>query len=195
MVGGRAGGTCPARGRGAAVAIGLALQGGEPERTPLEAALSGLGLAWATLDGTAAEGAQGAAANRALAAEMDELWLVGGCAQPATWRRLAPLRALGVLIGVDQPATTGRTADFLAGVVDAAAEAGHVALALRAAVQEAERAREGAMVAVGEAGQHGLAATGHACAAAIRAVLDALGPEGEAEVAAGAYRPARHLGR
>eukprot|EP00965_Chrysotila_dentata_P114859 3796539-Pleurochrysis_carterae.AAC.1 len=94
---------------------------------------------------------------------------------------MASLRALGVAVGDNVPLCAGRVADFLAGVANGAAESGHVVLALRAAAQEAAHAGEGALVALTGAELQGLASAGHDCATALVAVLDALGPGGEAE--------------
>eukprot|EP00965_Chrysotila_dentata_P058139 1927298-Pleurochrysis_carterae.AAC.2 len=105
--------------------------------------------------------------------------------------------------GDNHPLDTGRIADFIAGVAwDAAAESGHVALALCAAAREAAGAGEGALMAAHGVTPQGLEVAGHDCATALVSVLDALEPEGEAAVAAGctasappwALRPGRQRG-
>eukprot|EP00965_Chrysotila_dentata_P090197 2976828-Pleurochrysis_carterae.AAC.1 len=131
-----------------------------------------------------------------MAMACDELWLFGGREQPATWRRLASLRALGVLHGEDAPLVVGCVADFLTGAADAIAERGHVAHALGAAARKTAGAAEGALVAAGETERAPeLVGADRECASALAAVLDTLGPGGEAEVAAGAYRLRAALGR
>eukprot|EP00965_Chrysotila_dentata_P116379 3847269-Pleurochrysis_carterae.AAC.1 len=112
-------------------------------------------------------GRQAVAAHRAKAETLDEVWLLGGSEQLATWCRMASLRALGVAAGDDQPVSAGRVAEFLANVAYVAGENGHVALALRVAAQETAHAGEGALVAAPSAESRGLAAAGHDCATAL----------------------------
>eukprot|EP00965_Chrysotila_dentata_P122093 4036342-Pleurochrysis_carterae.AAC.1 len=180
----------PLRGKALRDATGLALQGGEPKRLQLDTAMTGLGLAWAALDGAARGGPRKTATRREQAEALDEVWLLGRSAQPATWRRLATLRALGVSSEDHRPLDTARAADFLAGVADAVAESGHVALARRR-----RRRSRWATARWWRRGDPCRRACGHDCVMALVAVLDALGPEGEAKGAAVAYiPPPRHPG-
>eukprot|EP00965_Chrysotila_dentata_P224261 6194082-Pleurochrysis_carterae.AAC.1 len=138
-------------------------------------------LMWAAMDGAQAASPQAAAAGKARASGVDEVWLLGSQREPATWQRLASLRALGVHVGDKGALLVERVADFLAGVADVADGADHAAVVLRTAAQEAAQAGKGALVVAGDSAQRGLAAAGRDCVATLASLLNALGKRGEAQ--------------
>eukprot|EP00965_Chrysotila_dentata_P108841 3595533-Pleurochrysis_carterae.AAC.1 len=174
--------------------VGLQFADGQVADMPLDRALKKLGLRWAPLGGDGGDAASPQTSeDDDEEPTVDEEWLLRGEneREEEQWRRAGTLRAAGVLgQGEEGRLPTAALAHFAAG----AAGEPHMAQELRRALAAAAAAHE-----LGDGGEaHGggddAAQAGRVCAAAMRAVADALGTTELATMARAAHAFRRDMG-